>query len=306
MSAPRYECVIGLECHVQLATRSKIFSGASTRFGAEPNTQACAVDLAMPGTLPVLNREALRMACDVLDALQVAHHAGVVHRDFKPDNVLLGRDGRVRVTDFGVARLTTLDAAPTEKPDLSGLSMPIQGSGLHTPLTLANSLIGTPRYMAPEQFDGRVTDARTDQFSFCVALYQALYGQEPFAGDTLAKLVESWKLEPSLRQVETLALYTAEKLGARGLLDRIGLEGLTTNELNECIVTHATAYLAALFSICMLCHGEMVRRRPASKWLTSFYMMTSAGGGYFRHGYWRGSVVSTNGMSSSSPSWYMS
>ena len=96
--------------------------------------------------------------------------------------------------------------------------------------------------------------------------------------DTLAKLVESWKLEPSLRQLETLALYTAEKLGARGLLDRIGLEGLTTNELNECIVTHATAYLAALFSICMLCHGEMVRRRPATRHLTSFYLMTSAGG----------------------------
>ena len=57
-----WETVIGLEVHVQLATRSKIFSGASTRFGAEPNTQACAIDLAMPGTLPVLNGEALRMA----------------------------------------------------------------------------------------------------------------------------------------------------------------------------------------------------------------------------------------------------
>src|SRR5690348_9706650 len=58
----RWETVIGLEVHVQLATRSKIFSGAATRFGAAPNTQASALDLAMPGTLPVLNREALRMA----------------------------------------------------------------------------------------------------------------------------------------------------------------------------------------------------------------------------------------------------
>ena len=57
-----WETVIGLEIHVQLATRSKIFSGAATRFGAAPNTQACAVDLAMPGTLPVLNAEALTMA----------------------------------------------------------------------------------------------------------------------------------------------------------------------------------------------------------------------------------------------------
>lgn len=57
-----WETVIGLEVHTQLATKTKIFSGASTEFGAEPNTQACAIDLAMPGTLPVLNAEALRMA----------------------------------------------------------------------------------------------------------------------------------------------------------------------------------------------------------------------------------------------------
>ena len=57
-----WEAVIGLEIHAQLATKSKIFSGASTAFGAEPNTQACAVDLALPGTLPVFNEEALRMA----------------------------------------------------------------------------------------------------------------------------------------------------------------------------------------------------------------------------------------------------
>jgi spermidine synthase len=96
--------------------------------------------------------------------------------------------------------------------------------------------------------------------------------------DSLAKLVEYLKAEPWLRQIETFVFYAAEKLGARGLLDRIGLEGLTTNELNECIVTHALAYLIALFSICMLCHGEMVRRRPATRYLTSFYLMTSAGG----------------------------
>lgn len=57
-----WEVVIGLEIHVQLATKTKIFSGASTAFGAEPNTQACAVDLALPGTLPVFNENALRMA----------------------------------------------------------------------------------------------------------------------------------------------------------------------------------------------------------------------------------------------------
>ncbi|NVK41486.1 MAG: Asp-tRNA(Asn)/Glu-tRNA(Gln) amidotransferase GatCAB subunit B, partial [Oceanospirillaceae bacterium] len=58
----QWETVIGLEIHVQLSTKTKIFSGASTAFGAEPNTQACAVDLALPGTLPVLNKEAVRKA----------------------------------------------------------------------------------------------------------------------------------------------------------------------------------------------------------------------------------------------------
>lgn len=96
--------------------------------------------------------------------------------------------------------------------------------------------------------------------------------------DSLAKLVEYLQIEPWLRQVETFVFYVVEKAGARGFLDRIGLEGLTTNELNECIVTHSLAYLLGLFSICMLCHGEMVRRRPATRYLTSFYLMTSAGG----------------------------
>ena len=58
----RWEPVIGLELHAQLATRSKIFSGASTAYGADPNTQACAVDLGLPGVLPVLNAEVVRMA----------------------------------------------------------------------------------------------------------------------------------------------------------------------------------------------------------------------------------------------------
>ncbi|NIR73659.1 MAG: Asp-tRNA(Asn)/Glu-tRNA(Gln) amidotransferase GatCAB subunit B, partial [Gemmatimonadetes bacterium] len=72
----QWETVIGLEVHVQLATQSKIFSGASTAFGAEPNTQACAVDLAMPGMLPVLNEGAVRMAVQ----FGLAVNADIAHR----------------------------------------------------------------------------------------------------------------------------------------------------------------------------------------------------------------------------------
>jgi serine/threonine protein kinase len=103
--------------------------------------------------------------------LAAAHDAGLVHRDFKPDNVLVGRDGRVRVTDFGLARgaLDTQGEAP--------LTM---ASG--RALTATGALLGTPAYMAPEQHIGVTATPRADQFAFGVALYEALVGARPFEG----------------------------------------------------------------------------------------------------------------------------
>jgi hypothetical protein len=112
--------------------------------------------------------------------LQAAHDAGLVHRDFKPDNVLVGADGRLRVTDFGLVAAT--DAVP-ESPG------PRDDSELASKLTQTGAVMGTPRYMAPEQHRGEQVDTRADQFAFCVALYEALYGQAPFAGTTYAELV---------------------------------------------------------------------------------------------------------------------
>jgi eukaryotic-like serine/threonine-protein kinase len=110
--------------------------------------------------------------------LAAAHAAGLVHRDFKPDNVLLGKDGRVRVVDFGIARPLEGSEAPAEGGG------PLSGSGsiLATPLTQWGVALGTPAYMAPEQLRGEAADARTDQFSFCVSLYEAFYGERPFPG----------------------------------------------------------------------------------------------------------------------------
>jgi tetratricopeptide (TPR) repeat protein/predicted Ser/Thr protein kinase len=101
--------------------------------------------------------------------LAAAHEVGIVHRDFKPDNVLVGDDGRVRVTDFGLARSQELATAPTTAADREAAAS-------------ATGAAGTPAYMAPEQARGRV-DAASDQFAFSVALYEALYGQHPFAKD---------------------------------------------------------------------------------------------------------------------------
>ena len=122
--------------------------------------------------------------------LAAAHAAGIVHRDFKPDNVIVGDDGRTRVLDFGLARasrdiptLPPMDSAANSASDLR------MSSSLVAKLTQAGSLIGTPAYMSPEQYVRAAIDARSDQFSFCVSLFEALYGARPFGGQTLAELM---------------------------------------------------------------------------------------------------------------------
>jgi len=114
--------------------------------------------------------------------LAAAHGVGLLHRDFKPDNVLVGSDGRVRVSDFGLARsLVTGDDEHLPMPALTALRVTLTATG---------AVMGTPRYMAPEQLVGKDVTAAADQFSFCVALYEALYGAHPFAGDTAALMIE--------------------------------------------------------------------------------------------------------------------
>ncbi|MBX7078272.1 MAG: serine/threonine-protein kinase [Nannocystaceae bacterium] len=119
--------------------------------------------------------------------LAAAHDVGLVHRDFKPDNAMLGDDGRVRVLDFGLARVG--EGITARDLHLDTL-LPSPGEdALGTPLTRDGAVMGTPAYMAPEQLLGEATDARTDQFGFCVALWEALYGERPFAGASRAELI---------------------------------------------------------------------------------------------------------------------
>jgi tetratricopeptide (TPR) repeat protein len=144
--------------------------------------------------------EVLDVFCAAGRGLAAAHRAGLIHRDFKPQNVLLGTDGTVKVTDFGLAR--TGPARDSDGVDLRAGEdgqerRPGQERGRDTrdpvtplgpPLTRRGALVGTPAYMAPEQLDGETVDARSDQFAFAVALYEALFGERPFPGSTAAEI----------------------------------------------------------------------------------------------------------------------
>ena len=126
-------------------------------------------------------RDLLNMYIQAGRGLAAAHAEGLVHRDFKPDNVLVGDDGRARVADFGLVAIHTTARAP----DLTAAVAPYD---INERLTVHGAILGTPAYMSPEQFAGRPADARSDQFSFCAALYEALCGVRPFAGATVTTL----------------------------------------------------------------------------------------------------------------------
>jgi len=139
-----------------------------------------AMELVDGATLDAWTNAAARTPAEILAVfrqaaagLAAAHAAGIVHRDFKPHNVMVGRDGRVRVLDFGLAAAVE----PSSNPDDEG-GTPEGRTGV----------VGTPTYMAPEQFAGLPADARSDQFSFCVALWEALVGARPFAADSFHAL----------------------------------------------------------------------------------------------------------------------
>jgi len=128
-------------------------------------------------------RETLRRFCQAGEGLAAAHAQGIIHRDFKPQNAMLGGDGRVRVLDFGLARFGASGEA--------GARADAEAMGDARGLTMTGAVLGTPAYMAPEQFMERRASERSDQFSFCVALFEALHGYRPFQGETIAGLMEA-------------------------------------------------------------------------------------------------------------------
>jgi tetratricopeptide (TPR) repeat protein/tRNA A-37 threonylcarbamoyl transferase component Bud32 len=185
--------------------------------------------------------------------LAAAHHKGFVHRDFKPDNVMVGTDGRVRVMDFGLARGEL--AAEPERSIESTEAVAV----FEPDLTRAGSVLGTPMYMAPEQHMAQPADARSDQFSFCVALYEAVHGERPFRGETLPELsaaVTEGRLAPLPSSSRKVPAW----------IRRILVRGLSTDPADR--YPSMDVLLSALAA-----DPAVVRRR----WLTAFGVVAVGG-----------------------------
>ena len=129
--------------------------------------------------------EIIRVFAGAARGLAAAHRAGIVHRDFKPENVLVGDDGLARVTDFGLAG-SSADSGhdPTEVSNPGEVPF----SAVAVTLTRSGALMGTPAYMSPEQYRQTAVDGRSDQFGFCIALHEAVYGERPFRAASFAEL----------------------------------------------------------------------------------------------------------------------
>jgi tetratricopeptide (TPR) repeat protein len=154
-------------------------------------------------------REVVAVFLQAGRGLAAAHKAGIVHRDFKPENVLVGQDGRVRVTDFGVARAR--DAA-----DAIVVTAAEDARPLGPTLTRHGQVIGTPGYLAPEQLDGKVTP-QSDQFSFCVTLYEALVGD---------RLYTRWPHATYFRELRSKQIEFPAKTAVPGFVRDVVLRGL--------------------------------------------------------------------------------
>ncbi len=189
--------------------------------------------------------------------LAAAHEVGLVHRDFKPHNVLVGDDGRVRVIDFGLVRFVA------EVDEVDEVESPAPRAERVEARTLTGALIGTPAYMAPEQLTASRSDASTDQFAFCVALFEALFEQRPFAGSTVASLLEAIEAGPP--RIPT------ERRKVSGRLRKVLQQGLAAAAEDR----HAS--MAALL--------DELSARPLARWgLVTASVVALLGIGFAVHG----------------------
>ena len=167
--------------HPNIVTIHSIESVETTHFLTMELVEGESLDrLIPPGGMPLA--KVFDIAIPLADALSSAHERGIVHRDLKPANVMITGENRIKVLDFGLAKLV-------EDPD-SGTGDPVL-TAVPTELTAEGMVMGTAPYMSPEQVEGLPMDHRTDIFSLGIVLYEMATGKRPFAGDTSAALVSS-------------------------------------------------------------------------------------------------------------------
>ncbi|MCH9681218.1 MAG: serine/threonine-protein kinase [Deltaproteobacteria bacterium] len=185
--------------------------------------------------------------CKAARGLYAAHQAGVIHRDLKPDNILVGSDGEVKVTDFGMARV--------QEPLRDRIAMSIGPQSVDSfsqedlQRGMLGKLGGTPAYMAPEAIRGHAGGRRADQFSFCVALYEGLCGERPFVADSVP------------------ALFTKIFTGSRQPRPHVTLPAAVWAVLDRGLQVDATrrfASMAQLEAALERCTRPATRRRPGS------------------------------------------
>ena len=154
------------------------------------------------GPLPLT--QALQYAIQIVDALSAAHTKGVIHRDLKPGNIIITKNG-AKVLDFGLAKLASERVSTRSTDNMETMTEPITKSG---------AILGTLYYMAPEQVEGKDTNERSDIFSFGVVLYEMITGQRPFTGDTQAAVLASLMKDvpPSMNQRQPSVPRSLERL----------------------------------------------------------------------------------------------